>query len=316
VAILLVITVSVGATLYFTRDSGNGGSTTSSPAVASDVASANDTGPVAIITEDPTCNAYIDMNNSNAKIQRKWQTQRNALGPATQWTPDQRSLVEIVLTAIRNSANHAVDLAKQTPHRVMRELYEQYIAYGRAYADSIPSYVPDDNFLATAHVDFGNTLAGICTTITTKSANRSLAVTPVPGPSGDSNVGNLAKPQKFIGSPNANCDAWVSNENGFLTASSEWQNLDTSVEGSRWTPEQRAIQLAAYPILRAFGDGMGTIGHQSGNPILEDFGLLGQLYLRAYTSAADGYVGSDSWLSYTGMRVSNAVTAACHSAAR
>jgi len=40
-----------------------------------------------------------------------------------------------------------VALAKRTPHRVMRELYEQFIAYSRAYADRIPTYTPpDDNF--------------------------------------------------------------------------------------------------------------------------------------------------------------------------
>src|SRR4051812_12637111 len=48
VAVLLVVGVTIGATLYFTRDNGGGGSTTSSSPVPSDIASANDTGPVAI----------------------------------------------------------------------------------------------------------------------------------------------------------------------------------------------------------------------------------------------------------------------------
>ncbi len=45
-----------------------------------------------------------------------------------------------------------VNLAKQTPHRVVRELYEQYIAYGRAYVDSIPTYMPADDVLADVNV--------------------------------------------------------------------------------------------------------------------------------------------------------------------
>ena len=56
VAVLLVIAITVGVTLFFTRGSGGGGSTT--PA-ASDIASANDTGPVAIITSDPTCTVGV-----------------------------------------------------------------------------------------------------------------------------------------------------------------------------------------------------------------------------------------------------------------
>ena len=41
---------------------------------------------------------------------------------------------------MRNAADQTVPLAKLTPHRVMRELYEQFIAYARAYSDAIPTY--------------------------------------------------------------------------------------------------------------------------------------------------------------------------------
>ena len=146
--VLLVVAVSIGATLLFTRGgSGGGGSAASISAVPSDIASANDTGPVAIITEDPTCKAYIDIYNSLASIQSNgWNAERRTLGPSSEWTPDQRSHVQAVVTALRNAAEQIVPLAKQTPHRVMRELYEQFVAYGRGYADSSTSYTPVDGY--------------------------------------------------------------------------------------------------------------------------------------------------------------------------
>jgi hypothetical protein len=36
----------------------------------------------------------------------------------------------------------------------MRELYEQFIAYGRAYADSLATYVPGDDFLSRAEMEW------------------------------------------------------------------------------------------------------------------------------------------------------------------
>ena len=41
---------------------------------------------------------------------------------------------------MRNAADQTVNLVKMTPHRVMRELYEQFIAYARAFADAVPTY--------------------------------------------------------------------------------------------------------------------------------------------------------------------------------
>ena len=38
------------------------------------------------------------------------------------------------------AADQTVQLAKVTPHRVMRELYEQFISYSRAYVDAVPTY--------------------------------------------------------------------------------------------------------------------------------------------------------------------------------
>ena len=176
IAVLLAIGVTIGATLLFTRD-GDGSSTPPTSSVASDIASANDTGPVEIITEEPTCDAFLGINDSLADIQANgWADDRGGYGPSAEWNSEQRADIEAVATAMRNSADQAVTLAKNTPHRVVRELYEQFIAYGRAYAESVADYRPVNNNLGTANVSAGSALVGICKTIENGAARRSIAL--------------------------------------------------------------------------------------------------------------------------------------------
>jgi hypothetical protein len=244
-----------------------------------------------------------------------WGDQRGTLGPASLWTPDQRAQVEAVATSMRSAADQAVALAKQTPHRVMRELYEQFIAYGRAYADSIPTYAPADNSLAGVNVSIGNALQGICNAIANGSASRGFAADAAGPPTEVVPAGNSADPERFMTTSNSTCTAWSSNDGAFLAGTNEWEKLDTNLPGSQWTPEQKAVQEAALPVFTTFADNMEATGRQSRNPTLEDFAVLGAVYLRSYVSAVTSYTSADSWLSYTALRLNNAVSAACRAAA-
>jgi hypothetical protein len=68
VAVLLVVCISVGATLIVTRG-GKGAATKAALSDStSDIASANDTGPVSIITDEPTCQSFNSLNNSLAGL--------------------------------------------------------------------------------------------------------------------------------------------------------------------------------------------------------------------------------------------------------
>jgi hypothetical protein len=313
VAVLLVIGISVGATLIFTRDGGSGSTTTSTSAAPSDIASANDTGPVSVITDEPTCQSYIGINNNVANIEGQgWGDQRNSLGPASDWTADQRQQVQAVATAMINAAEQVVPLAKQTPHRLVREMYEQFVAYGRAYANSISHYTPDDNYLASANVNIGTALFALCNAITYGSTSRSLGVPSAPPPS------QIASPQDPPGSKpfvtsndDSSCTSWVQDEQRFVAATADWSKLDAAVPASDWTPEQRATQQAVLPILSAESDSMESAGRKSSNPILEDFAVAGAVYLRAYLEAGDTYVKADGWLSNVAFRLNNAISSAC-----
>jgi hypothetical protein len=313
IAVLLVVGISIGATLLFTREGGTDPSNPPTPGTPSDIASANDTGPIEVIATEPTCDAYYGLNDSLADIQANgWGEQRLTLGAATQWTPEQRAQVEEVARAMENTADQLVELAKQTPHRLVRELYEQFIAYSRAYAESVPTYVPADNYLATVTVSAGGALAALCNSIEYGSASRAVAIAGAEPPS------NLAKPINpndavtFIsGTDNSACNAWISREEKAVTDTKEWSVFDTSIPASQWSAEQRAAHEAVLPIMATYANDMDAAGRASGNPVIEDFATGAAQYLRAFVSAGLNYVKADGWLSNTAFRLGNVVTSAC-----
>jgi hypothetical protein len=316
IAVLLVIGVTIGATLLFSRGNGDAPTTPSASAAPGDIASAGDTAPVSIITDEPTCKAYTPINDGLAVVEANgWSMQRSTLGAVSEWTPDQRTQIEAVAVAMRNAADQTIALVKQTPNRVVRELYQQFIAYGRAYADSVSSYTPKDNFLADANVNFGNALLGICNAITFKSVSRSIAVAPAAAPTDVAKPANVTDPQVFISAQNPSCTAWVDQERQFISATSDWSRLDTNVAAADWTPAQRTVQLDVLPVLSEMANNMEETGRRSGDPAFEDFSVLAAQYFRGYVSAGDEYSAADSWLSYIGLRINNAISGACQAEA-
>jgi hypothetical protein len=282
------------------------------PTPPSDIASANDTGPVSIITDEPTCQSYMAINNSLADVEANgWGAERSSLGRATEWTPDQRAHAEAVAAAMRNAADQVVPLAKRTPNRAVRELYAQFIAYGRAYADSLPSYEPINNGLASANVNSGRALFAICNSITYGSATRSLTLDPAPPPTALTGPGDLASPQRFITASNSTCTDWINRLDRFNTDTAEWENFDSSVPAWQWTPERRAVEQSVQPLLAAFATDIQSAGQTSGNPVLEDFAFTAALYIRAYVTVGDAYTSSDGWLSDVGFRIANVISGAC-----
>lgn len=319
VGLLLVIAITIGATLLFTRDSGGTPTETSVPptsGASDDIASADDTGPVAIITAEPTCDAWNGIRTALASTERNGWDQRDRAAQSSEWTPAQRSQTEAVATAMRNAADQVVVLARQTPHRVIRELYEQFIAYGRAYADSIATYTPSDDFLAGANASAHSALGSICDAIAYGSAaSRSLAAGEVPPPTQVSAPGNPANSQRFLVTPQSTCVAWVQREDTMVTDTAPWKNLDPNIPASAWTPEQRAIQEGALVTFATYADAIEASGRQSDNPILEDFAVLAAVYLRAYASTAATYIPADNYLSEVGLRLSGLISSACRAAA-
>ncbi|WP_163796181.1 hypothetical protein [Mycolicibacterium sediminis] len=267
---------------------------------------------MSIITEEPTCKTLNTINQGLSKIQSQgWGAMRATLGPAATWTPDERIQIQAVADAMRRAADQAVPLAKQTPHRVIREIYEQFIAYGRAYADSVSDYQPSDNGLASVNVNASSALVGVCNTIEYGSAGRSLSVPEESSPKQLSPVGDPGNPSRFIQSASAACTNWISRLDTFNASTSDWQSRDGAVPASEWTPERRAIEENAAPLLVQFADASSDAGRSSGNAVLEDLSVMASVYVKAYVSALSSYTDADSWLVYTGFRIANLISGAC-----
>lgn len=309
-AVLLVIGLAVTTTLLLTRDK----TPTATPGTStapSDVASANDTGPVSIITVEPTCTAYYSINNAVAAVQSNgWGDERGNLGPAAQWTPEQRTLLDSVTTGLKKTADQLVPLAKQTPHRVVRELYEQIIAYMRAYVASIPTYDVRDNFLATAFVNAELGVTALCNAIGYGSAPRATVDQPA-APTSPAPVRDPANPQQFVTASDATCQAWVPRETQLVADADAWSRLDMSIAAANWSPEQRAANEAVFPVMSKYADAIEQAGRSSGNPILEDFAATSAIYFRAFVAIGTNFVPEDGWLYATGARLASVVTAAC-----
>ncbi|QEM44334.1 hypothetical protein [Mycolicibacterium grossiae] len=312
IAVLLVIGVTISATLLFTRSDGGGPSSPPTSGNASDLASANDTGPVSIITEEPTCDRYMTINDSIARTQGQgWGDIRAQLGRKDEWTPDQNMLVDDVTTAMSNASQQMSDLYDRTPHRVIRELYGQFRAYADAYALSVPTYRPSDNELATANVAIGNALAAICTTIDNGSSGRSInigAAAETPDLSQPAAYGTV---DRFVSEADPNCARWITGEQRLDEELSDWSRLDTGKSATEWTPLERNIQESAVELLQNYANDIEGVAASSGNSVLTDLGFLSALYIRAYVAASPTYTEADSWLSSAGLRVSNVITESC-----
>ncbi len=315
VAVLLVIAISVGATLVFTRDGGDSSprATGTSPAPG-EIASANDTGPVSIITEDPTCEPWRPIIDTLAKQERQGWEKRDFSLSATSWTEDQRKLHNEVAEAMRAAADQTVALARMTPHRLMRELYEQSIAYWRAYADSIPTYTQRDNSLAVVARNSTGALVSICASIDhgAASARSHLATSSTVEPSTTDLPQDPSATKVFLSSiSGTTCPDWQSAAAQFDPDIAQWRALDPNVPASDWTAEQQAIVDAASRTMLDFAHRIESIGRESANPALEDFAMLSAQYWRTFAQSLTSYVPADAYLSATAAYTEFLVRNAC-----
>ena len=129
-AVAVLATIVAAVLLFGGGDSGGpkGGSDNGSGQETAPVASAKDTGPVAVITDDPSCTAWTAINSQLANGGQGLWNDRDRSVPASAWTPKLRAQFIAAGQSMRGAAAQTVGLVKLTPHRVMRELYQQFIA--------------------------------------------------------------------------------------------------------------------------------------------------------------------------------------------
>lgn len=282
----------------------------------SEFASADDTGPVNIITEDPTCAAWMPINNTVAQIQKKGWDKRDISIPSTEWTSELRSQYDEVSRALSTSADQTVALARQTPHRVMRELYEQVIIYSRAYVDALSNYTAEDNYLIGVSAAASATLVNICTAIRYDSAAaRSPLISPAePPPSMARFAEGPVGPRTVMTTADPVCGDWERIVRQFDADTSEWQDLDPNIPASAWTEEQRSTVEAVIPVMNEFANKLEELGRTSSDGVIEDFAVLAAQYRRAYTESLPSYASADSYLSAASARAAWIIVDACKAA--
>ncbi|MGV0655120.1 hypothetical protein ABQE48_14750 [Mycolicibacterium thermoresistibile] len=314
----LVAVIAVTAVVSVSVAGGGDGSQSALSADddGSEYASADDTGPVNIITEDPTCAAWRPINNALAEMQKNGWEKRDASIPASEWTPEVRLQYEEVGRALSTFADQISALAKNTPHRVMRELYQQVIVYSRAYVDSLPTYSESDDAFVGVVAAASATLLNICAAIRYDSAaSRVPLIEPPASPSYTESVAtDSTELQPFIADADSICEDWEGLVRYYDTETADWQELDANIPATAWTSEQRAIVDAVIPIMKEYADELEELGRASGNRIIEDFAVLAAQYRRAYTAALPSYNSADSYLTAASARAAWIIVEACQAA--
>lgn len=319
VSLVAVIAVTAVVAVSCTKNSGdsNGGrGTTSAP--QSDVASANDKGPVGIITEDPSCAPWGPITNTLAGVEGKGWRDRDPSIPASLWTPDARTQYETVGKAWRKAADQIVPLARMTPHRAMRELYEQSIVYMRAYADSISTYKPIDDNLARTAATAGLVITYVCDAISSGSAAaRASAVPPQKPPTVVAPVGDPAHPTRMFETADSVCSnlSLTLDQLAQNPAFKSWMTTDPQIPASNWSPEQQSLTEAVIPAMNSMADALEKLTETSSNPVVKDFILLGVQYQRTYVEALSTYQPNDHTLYSAGQGAAAVVRMACNYAA-
>lgn len=316
VALAAVVALAITVIVVFARPESSGDNETAQPTLnsGSDFASANDTGPANIIVEDPTCEAWGGIARDFASTANSvgW-AERDSKIRASDWTPGQRNTYETVSRALTHAAGLAAKLEKQTPHRVMRELYWQFIEFSHELVDAIPGYEYRHNPLANVSGATMSALSAICAAIDYRAIQPLAPLVPKPAPPTQPMLVSDRGAENSIHDTTSACHDWLSNADQYDHDTAAWVAVDANIPESDWTPEQRSIYEAVAPTMTANADKMEKLGRGSGNPVMEDFAVLAAQYQRAYVLAIPKYTASDNYVSDSTRYLASALLWACRS---
>lgn len=277
-----------------------------------DVASAHDEGSAAVVTEDPTCSAWMSINHSLAYDGQGIWNDRDRTLPASSWNDTQRMQFAAAARSMRDAAAQTVGLARLTPHRVMRELYEQFIAYAHAYAARVAKYKPADEAFAGTANSAASALGAICAAIADGSASMRGPLVPAgQAPPKLTPTGNLANPLPFLARPRPACGRWKSALDQFAQQTAAWQHMNPGIPAVLWDERQKATNLAAAQVMNVFAGELQSIARESADPTWQDFADLAAAYRRAFVAAVPTYSPPDNHLANAANYLSTTVLGAC-----
>lgn len=314
-AVLSVIVLTAVLTVVAVRPDHNDGGNGARGISGSDMASANDTGPITIITDDPTCGAWSKAVNEYHQVASSVKfDDRDENIPASSWTADQRKQYETIEKALTHQVDQAGKLVSKTPHRAVRVAYQQFIAYAQAFIESIPTYVADDYWLINVSYGASSAVANLCGAITYKSAQAAAPLAAeVEGPTNSHAPEELSTPTRMLKGENSVCSDWTQSATKLDADTTAWKDIDKQISAKDWTPEQKSIHEAVGALMLASADNSERLGRQSANASIEDAATLAAVYRRAFVAAIPTYTSSDAYLALTAAALTRMVNAACKS---
>jgi hypothetical protein len=224
-------------------------------------------------------------------------------------------MYQTVGTAINSATDQTKNLVKVTPHRLMRELYEQFMAYGAAFSTRIATYTADDRFLAAATDGFASALAAICSAIDYRSAQTIAPLVPKSDPPSKlAALGDPSAPHVFLSKQDSVCSDWTHLVEKFDSDTADWRKTDPAIPATQWSPQDRAINEQVEPLMAAQADALDKLARRSDNPTFEDFGVLAAVYQRGFVKALPNYTTADFYLSQSAAYLAASVNAACKGA--
>lgn len=311
-ALVAVIALTIVGTILLTQPESNSGAPNSSRSNGpSEFASANDTGAATLVTEDPTCAAWNRLATRISDQQKRldWGSRDKSILPSA-WSPDLRDKYQSVSSLQKELIADTVALAKKTPHRTMRELYQQYGVFAEKLSAAVTG--SDDSAVQLAQVvdSFTSSLNNICGAISFDLPAAQAPFMPkVDGPSRAATPDESSQP--FLQEKNSICTTWSDLFQKNQADTKDWAAIDSAIPATEWTPEQKAVNEDAAVVMKAFADDIETAGRDSDNPVLEDFAVLAAQYRRAYAHAIPTYTPNDNWLGNAAMNLVRAVNSTC-----
>lgn len=315
VALAAVIALTIVSTILFTRPDPGPASSTPPGQNGSEFASASDVRPANIITDDPTCPAWVKISDQMSSVSDAvdWNNLNYSV-PESNWTSDQRAAFEKKGAALTTTIDKVRALSTQTPHRTMRELYSQYVAYSQALIESIPSYAATDQYNVQASNRFFSALNKVCDAIHFQAAQERAPLIPAPSPPSkpaSADPGGTPEAQRLLDSHNDLCGDWIATVERVDNDTANWRAIDPAIPAAQWTSEQKSVIDAVTPAMATYADDLERLGRRTDVPEWEDFATFSAQYMRAFVQTLPEYTPSDSYLAAVTVNLSSAVYWAC-----
>ena len=276
------------------------------------MASADDTGPLTILTDEPVCTDYQNTLADVSTAQRQGWADRNPDIPATQWTTTQHTMYEQMADALNTAADHYTLLAHRTPHRIIAELLAISIGSTRAYTNALPHYTATDNKLIRPSNNADHVLTNLCNTITTGSAtNRAPLAPPMADPAIRPTPIDPDHPRTLMAKPDPICTNLHAVIDQYHTPLADWRAIETDIPATDWTPQQRDLNNTAAPLLHDQARQYLQLAGHTPDPLIADLLTLAGLYQHLYARTLGTYTPDDRHLYATAVYAIRTVANAC-----